>query len=196
MYKKIFTGLILIVLFTVTATAQKQKARHSFSFSPTEFLLDGEPFQIISGEMHPARIPAESWRHRIKMAKAMGCNTIAVYIFWNFHEAAEGIFDFASGNHNLGEFIRIVQDEDMWLIVRPGPYVCAEWELGGIPPYLLRIPDIKFRCMDPRYMSAAERYISKLAEVIKPYLITNGGPALMVHIENDYGSHGHDRNYI
>ena len=196
MYKKIFTGLILIVLFTVTATAQKQKARHTFSFSPTEFLLDGEPFQIISGEMHPARIPAEYWRHRIKMAKAMGCNTIAVYIFWNFHEAGEGIFDFATGNHNLGEFIRTVQDEDMWLIVRPGPYVCAEWELGGIPPYLLRIPDIKLRCMDPRYMAAAERYIIRLAEEIRPYLITRGGPVLMLQIENEYGSFGNDRNYM
>jgi len=74
------------------------------------------------------------------MAKAMGCNTISAYIFWNYHEPEEGVYDFTSDNHNISEFIKTVQDEDMWLILRPGPYVCAEWELGGIPPYLLRIP--------------------------------------------------------
>ena len=146
--------------------------------------------------MHPARIPSEYWRHRIRMAKAMGCNTISAYIFWNYHESEEGVYDFTTGNHNIGEFIKIVQEEDMWLILRPGPYVCAEWELGGIPPYLLRIPDIKLRCMDPRYMAAAERYIARLAEEIKPYLITKGGPILMIQIENEYGSFGSDKNYL
>ena len=130
------------------------------------------------------------------MAKAMGCNTIAAYIFWNYHESEEGIYDFTTENHNIGEFIKTVQDEDMWLILRPGPYVCAEWELGGIPPYLLRIPDIKLRCMDPRYMAAAERYITRLAEEIRPYQITKGGPLLMLQIENEYGSFGNDRNYL
>jgi beta-galactosidase len=159
-------------------------------------LLDESPFQIISGEMHPSRIPAIYWRNRIQMAKAMGCNTISVYIMWNYHEQQEGFFDFESENRNLGEFFRIVQEEGLWLIVRPGPYVCAEWEFGGIPPYLLRIPDIKLRCMDPRYMAAAERYMVKLAAVIKPFLITNGGPVLMMQVENEYGSFGNDRNYI
>ncbi|MCJ7448761.1 MAG: beta-galactosidase [Bacteroidales bacterium] len=196
MYKRFLLSLTIIVFLTIAATAQKQKVKHTFSLSPAEFILDGEPFQIISGEMHPARIPAEYWRHRIQMAKAMGCNTISVYIFWNYHESEEGIFDFTTENHNLGEFIKTVQDEDMWLIVRPGPYVCAEWELGGIPPYLLRIPDIKLRCMDPRYMAAAERYIVRLAEEIRPYLITRGGPILMIQIENEYGSFGNDRNYL
>jgi beta-galactosidase len=196
MYKRFLLSLTIIVFLTITATAQKQKAKHTFSLSPSEFILDGGPFQIISGEMHPARIPAEYWRHRIKMAKAMGCNTISVYIFWNYHESEEGIFDFTTENHNLGEFIKTVQDEDMWLIVRPGPYVCAEWELGGIPPYLLRIPDIKLRCMDTRYMAAAERYIVRLSEEIRPYLITKGGPILMIQIENEYGSFGNDRNYL
>ena len=130
------------------------------------------------------------------MAKAMGCNTISVYIMWNYHEQEEGVFDFETGNRNLAQFFNIVQEEGLWLIVRPGPYVCAEWELGGIPPYLLRIPDIKLRCMDPRYMAAAERYIAKLAEVVKPFQITNGGPLLLLQIENEYGSFGNDRNYI
>jgi len=183
-------------MFSASVTGFSQKGKHTFEFSETEFLLDKKPFQIISGEMHPARIPVEYWRHRIQMAKAMGCNTISAYIFWNFHESQEGVYDFETENHNLAQFFQIVQEEEMFLIVRPGPYVCAEWELGGIPPYLLRIPDIKVRCMDPRYMAAAERYIGKLAEVIKPYMVTKGGPLLMVQIENEYGSYGNDRNYM
>lgn len=176
--------------------SQKQKSRHTFSLGTTEFLLDGNSFQIIGGEMHPSRIPAAYWRNRIQMAKAMGCNTISVYIMWNYHESQEGVYDFESENRNLAEFFRIVDEEGLWLIVRPGPYVCAEWEFGGIPPYLLRIPDIKLRCMDTRYMAAAEKYMAKLAAVIKPFLITNGGPVLMLQIENEYGSFGNDRNYI
>jgi beta-galactosidase len=196
MYKRFILSLTAVILLTVATSAQKQRAKHTFSLGTSEFLLDGNPFQIISGEMHPARIPVEYWRHRIQMAKAMGCNTIGVYIFWNYHESEEGVFDFSTGNHNLSEFFKIVQDEDMWLLVRPGPYVCAEWELGGIPPYLLRIPDIKLRCMDPRYMAAAERYITRLATELKPWLFTNGGPILMVQVENEYGSYGNDRNYM
>ena len=196
MYKRFILSLTAVILLTVATSAQKQRAKHTFSLGTSEFLLDGNPFQIISGEMHPARIPFEYWRHRIQMAKAMGCNTIGVYIFWNYHESEEGVFDFSTGNHNLSEFFKIVQDEDMWLLVRPGPYVCAEWELGGIPPYLLRIPDIKLRCMDPRYMAAAERYITRLATELKPWLFNNGGPILMVQVENEYGSYGNDRNYM
>jgi len=196
MMRKVIITLLVVFMLPVALTAQKKKASHTFALGTTEFLLDGAPYQIISGELHPARIPVEYWRHRIQMAKAMGCNTISVYIFWNYHESEEGVFDFTTANRDLQAFFRIVQDEGMWLIVRPGPYVCAEWELGGIPPYLLRIPDIKLRCMDPRYMAAAERYIGRLAEEIKPYLITNGGPLLMLQIENEYGSFGNDRNYL
>src|SRR6185436_17658976 len=99
--------LLLLFLFTVFVSNAQQ--RHKFSLSPSDFLLDGKPFQIISGEIHPARIPHEYWRHRIRMAKAMGCNTIAVYIFWNYHESKQGIFDFKNDNHNIAEFIRICQ---------------------------------------------------------------------------------------
>jgi len=169
---------------------------HSFTFSGTEFLLDGKPFQIISGEMHPARIPAEYWQHRIRMAKAMGCNTIAAYIFWNYHEEKEGVYDFSTWNRDIRKFVKIAQEEGMWVILRPGPYVCAEWDFGGIPPYLLRIPDLKVRCMDERYMKAATNYITALAREIKPLQITEGGPVLMLQVENEYGSYGNDRDYM
>jgi beta-galactosidase len=195
--RSILILMVIVMGFLVTSSSLSgQKIKHTFKFSETEFLLDDAPFQIISGEIHPARIPAEYWKHRIQVAKSMGCNTISAYIFWNYHESEEGIYDFTTGNHNIAEFIKAVQDEDMWLILRPGPYVCAEWELGGIPPYLLRIPDIKLRCMDQRYMAAAERYIARLAEEIRPFQITKGGPVLMLQIENEYGSFGNDRNYL
>lgn len=193
--RKILILLVTVIILTSVET-RGQKAKNTFKLGEKEFLLNDKPFQIISGEMHPARIPVEYWRHRIKMAKAMGCNTISIYIFWNYQEPEDGVFDFSTGNHNLVEFFKIVRDEGMWLLVRPGPYVCAEWDLGGIPPYLLRIPDIKLRCMDARYMAAAERYMIKLAKEIKPFLITNGGPILMLQVENEYGSFANDRNYI
>lgn len=189
-------AIFFLILFAPVLTGQAQKAKHRFELGDSTFLLDKKPFQIISGEMHPARIPEQYWRQRIEMAKAMGCNTISAYIFWNYQEPEEGVYDFTTGNRNLAEFFNIVKDEDMWLILRPGPYVCAEWDLGGIPSYLLRYPDIKLRCMDPRYMAAAEKYIASLAEVIKPFLVTKGGPLLMLQIENEYGSYANDRNYL
>ena len=186
-------SLLFSLFFSFTLFAQ---TKHSFQLTPGHFLLDGKPLQIISGEMHPARIPKEYWRHRIRMTKAMGCNTIAAYVFWNYHETKEGRFDFTTGNHNIAEFIRICKEEGMWVLLRPGPYVCAEWDFGGLPPYLLKIPDIKIRCMDPRYMLAVTRYVNRLSKEIKSLQCTNGGPVLMVQIENEYGSYGNDRNYL
>lgn len=196
MAKKIIVTLTLMSLLLFVTCLHLNGQKHSFRLTTTDFILDDKPFQIISGEIHPARVPSEYWQQRIRMAKAMGCNTIAAYIFWNYHETSEGVYDFSTGSHNLKKFIELVKGEGMWLILRPGPYVCAEWELGGIPPYLLRIPDIKVRCMDPRYMKAVERYMGKLAAEFKPYLITNGGPVIMVQVENEYGSYGNDRNYM
>ncbi|HWA82444.1 MAG TPA: beta-galactosidase family protein [Fimbriimonadaceae bacterium] len=180
----------------ITALACALAMSHTFQLHGDDFLLDGKPFRIISGEMHPARIPAEYWRHRIRMAKAMGCNTIAAYIFWNYQEPQDGKFDFKSTNHDVAKFIKIAQEEGMWVLLRPGPYVCAEWDFGGIPPYLLRYPDLKVRCMDPRYMSAVERYLKRLATEVRPLQVTRGGPILMVQVENEYGSYGNDRDYV
>ncbi|RJQ65254.1 MAG: beta-galactosidase [Stygiobacter sp.] len=184
-------AIIILPLFLFA-----QKAKHNFAFNADDFLLDGKPFQMISGEIHPARVPKEYWRHRIQMAKAMGCNTIAAYIFWNYHESSPGKFDFKSENRDIAQFVKIAQEEGMWVLFRPGPYVCAEWDFGGLPPYLLKIPDIKVRCMDERYMKAVERYLKEMAKLIKPLLVTNGGPILMVQIENEYGSFGNDKIYL
>ena len=194
MKKLLLTGCLALSCWM--AQAQADKKPHVFSLGRSEFLLDGKPYQIISGEMHPARIPKEYWRHRIQMAKAMGCNTIAAYVFWNYHELTEGNFDFKTGNRDIAEFVRICREENMWVLFRPGPYVCAEWEFGGLPPYLLRIPDIKVRCLDPRYMAAVERYVKALAAQVRDLQVNKGGPILMVQVENEYGSFGNDRNYL
>jgi len=119
-----------------------------------------------------------------------------MYVFWNYHETEPGRFDFQTGNHNIAGFIRLVQDEGMWVMLRPGPYVCAEWDFGGLPSYLLGIPDIKVRCMAPRYTAAAERYIKALALQIKDLQVTKGGPIIMIQAENEYGSYGNDRDYM
>jgi beta-galactosidase len=186
---------ILLVFFTCAGLFAQNKT-HQFTLGKDDFLLDGKPFQMISGEMHPARIPAAYWRHRIQMAKAMGCNSIAAYVFWNYHETIQGKFDFSTENRNVREFVKICGEEGMWVILRPGPYVCAEWDFGGIPPYLLKIPDIKIRCMDPNYMSAVTRYINALAKEIVSMQCSKGGPIIMVQIENEYGSYGNDKEYM
>jgi beta-galactosidase len=193
--RRILTFATLFFLSLISQVTSSQ-TRHSFALSPSAFLLDGKPFQIIGGELHPARIPREYWKHRIQMAKAMGCNTIAMYVFWNYHEEKEGQFDFTTGNKNLGEFIRLCKEENMWVLLRPGPYVCAEWGWGGLPPYLLRIPDISIRNMDARYMAAVKRYVDRMSAVIKPHLVTNGGNIVMVQVENEYGSFSNDRKYM
>lgn len=187
---------ICYFLILIVCTTSFSQTKHQFTFSKTEFLLDGKPLQIISGEMHPARIPKEYWRHRIQMAKAMGCNTIAAYIFWNYHEVKPGVFDFKTENRDIADFIRICQQEGMWILFRPGPYVCAEWDFGGLPTSLLKIPDIKIRCMDSRYMQEVNNYIKRLASEIKNLQCTYGGPILMVQIENEYGSFGNDKKYL
>ncbi|HKR75363.1 MAG TPA: beta-galactosidase [Rhodanobacter sp.] len=178
-------------------TLKPDGRKHRFELSRQHFLLDGKPFQIMSGEMHPIRIPAEYWRQRIQMAKAMGLNTIAIYLMWNALESEPGVFDLKSGSRDFAKFIRICQEEGMWVYLRPGPYICGEWDFGGLPPYLLRHPHIRVRDKDdPDYMSAVRRYIATVAPVVQPLLAENGGPILMVQVENEYASFGKDLGYL
>lgn len=190
------SALVVAIVAVGAGLQARANAQHRFTLSPSEFLYDGQPLQIISCEMHPARIPVEYWPHRIRMAKAMGCNTIAAYIFWNYHEPVEGRFDFTTGNRDIAAFFRLVQAEGLHAIVRPGPYVCAEWDFGGLPVYLLKDPEMRVRSMYPPFLRAAERYMAAFADVIRPVLITHGGPILMLQVENEYGSYGNDRNYM
>lgn len=188
--------IFVLLLFGIAGGTLCAQERHHFRLNKEGFFLDGKPFQIISGEMHPARIPREYWLHRIRMARAMGCNTIAVYVFWNYHEPEQGHWNFQTGNHDIAAFVRLCQAEGMWVLLRPGPYVCAEWDWGGLPAWLLKIPDIRVRCMDPRYISAVGNYVARLSREIVPLQCDHGGPILMVQVENEYGSYGNDRNYV
>lgn len=154
-----------------------------------EFMLDGKPFQIRSAEIHPQRVPREYWRHRIQTAKAMGLNTIAFYVFWNQLEQADGSWDF-SGRNDIAAFIDLCQEEGMWVLFRPGPYVCGEWDLGGLPTYLIKDDVTPLRnTKNPQFMEAQTRYLEKMAEIAAPRLSKNGGPILMVQLENEYGSY-------
>jgi beta-galactosidase len=166
-----------------------------FSLGSKDFLLNGKPLQMISGEMHYTRIPKEYWRHRMKMAKAMGLNSIGTYIFWNAHEPTPGKYDF-SGNNNIAEFIKIAGEEGLWVVLRPSPYVCAEWEFGGYPWWLLKDSTLKVRTNDPGFVAAYTNYINKLAKEIVPLLSIHGGNILMVQIENEYGSYSDDKSYL
>ncbi len=158
-------------------------------------MLDGKPFQIISGEMHYPRIPRAYWRSRLKMAKAMGLNTITTYVFWNVHEPQPGVYDF-SGQNDVAEFIREAQEEGLFVLLRPGPYVCAEWDFGGYPSWLLKDHAIVVRSSDPRFMEPATRWLHRLGQELAPLQLANGGPILTVQVENEYGSFGEDHAYM
>ncbi len=196
-------SLIALSLAATLTHAQygSKPAQHTFTFGGVnneDFLLDGKAFQLRGGEIDPGRVPAAYWRHRIRMAKAMGLNTICPYIFWNDHERTEGKFDFKTESRNIGQFFRICKEEGMWVYLRPGPYVCGEWDGGGLPSYLWKYPDTKFRAMgNTRFTDPIARYFHELAKVVKPNMLVNGGSIIMVQIENEYGSYPkHDRSYI
>ena len=159
------------------------------------FMLNGKPFVVKAAELHYPRIPRPYWEHRIKMCKALGMNTICLYVFWNIHEQREGEFDF-TGQNDVAEFCRLAQKNGMYVIVRPGPYVCAEWEMGGLPWWLLKKKDIALREDDPYFLERVRLFENKVGEQLAPLTIQNGGPIIMVQVENEYGSYGTNKKYV
>jgi beta-galactosidase len=192
---KLILAVVLNLMWLGSAAAADAPAKHTFAIGTNDFLLDGARFQIRCGEVHAARVPAEYWRNRLQMAKAMGLNTVCAYLFWNQIEFQPGKFDW-SGQANVMEFCKIAQEEGLWVILRPGPYACAEWDGGGLPWWLLKNDDIKLRTRDPRFMAAATNYLREVAKQFGPLQITHGGPILMVQVENEYGSFGTDTEYM
>ena len=170
-------------------------AAQTFKVGQKTFLLDGKPFVIKAAEMHYPRIPRPYWEHRIQMCKALGMNTICIYVFWNIHEQREGEFNFTD-NNDVAAFCRLAQKNGMYVIVRPGPYVCAEWEMGGLPWWLLKKKDIRLREQDPYFMERVKLFEQKVGEQLAPLTIQNGGPIIMIQVENEYGSYGEDKPYI
>jgi beta-galactosidase len=193
----ILRSLLLATIGTATFLSAQTTAgsSHTFTVSGKQFLMDGAPYQIISGEMHYPRVPRAYWRDRFRKARAMGLNTITTYVFWNVHEPRQGVYDF-SGQNDVAEYIREAQAEGLNVILRPGPYVCAEWELGGYPSWLLKDPKLVLRSTDPSYTAAVNRWFARLGQEIKPLLLKNGGPIIAVQVENEYGSAGSDQAYL
>lgn len=186
--------LLLLLAPLASAFAQQQPA-HTFAVQGGKFLLDGKPFQIVSGEMHYQRIPREYWRARFRMAKALGLNSVTTYVFWNVHEPSPGVYDF-SGNNDVAEFVREAQQEGLWVILRPGPYACAEWDFGGYPAWLLKDHSIVLRSRDPKFLIPARQWMLRLGQEVSGLQVGNGGPILLVQVENEYGSFGDDHEYM
>lgn len=185
----VFTGASISSSANLRAQVPAPAAPHTFAVQGKDFVFDGKPYQVISGEMHYPRVPRAYWRDRFRKARAMGLNTITTYAFWNLHEPHPGVFDFA-GQNDLAEYIREAQQEGLHVILRPGPYVCAEWELGGYPSWLLKDRALVLRSMDPKYNAAVQAWFLRLGREIRPLLLKNGGPIIAVQVENEYGAYG------
>ena len=193
MKKYTFLIVIYCLIFSFEMMAQ---SKHQFEIKGGEFVFDGNAIKIYSGEMHFARVPKEYWRHRLKMMKAMGLNTVATYVFWNYHEVSPGNWDFKTGNKNIAEFIKTAGEEGLMVILRPGPYACAEWEFGGYPWWLQKEQSLVIRSNNKAFLDSSNTYIQQLAKQIKPLLVTNGGPVIMVQAENEFGSYVAQRKDI
>lgn len=167
----------------------------TFEISKNEFLKDGRPIKIISGAVHYFRNMPDTWEDIFKKLKALGCNCVETYCAWNMHEKQKGTYDF-SGILDIAKFIKIAQSEDLMVIVRPGPYICAEWEFGGLPWWIQTDENMEIRCMNSEYISCFDQYLEKLFEQIRPMLCTNGGPIIMLQCENEYGYYGDDKQYL
>lgn len=166
-----------------------------FQIKNNTFLRNGKPIKIISGAVHYFRNMPDTWDDIFKKLKALGCNCVETYCAWNMHEKIQGQYDF-SGNLDIAAFIRMAQKEDLMVIVRPGPYICAEWEFGGLPWWILANDDMEIRCMNKQYIQCFEDYLDKLFEEIRPLLCTNGGLIIMLQCENEYGYYGDDKDYL
>ncbi|HEY1194742.1 glycoside hydrolase family 35 protein [Flavobacterium sp.] len=187
---------LLLIGFLFYLTAFNSRAQNSFTAGKNQFELNGKPFVIRAAELHYPRIPREYWEHRIQMCKAMGMNTICIYTFWNLHEQKEGVYDF-SGQNDVAAFVELIKKNGMYCIVRPGPYVCAEWDMGGLPWWLLKKDGVEVRKLqDAFYMKSVGSYLNKIGQELAPFQIQNGGNIIMVQVENEYGVWGDDGQYM
>ncbi len=187
---------LLFIAFLALLTQQvNAQQTQTFAINDSAFMLNGKPTIIRCGEMHFARIPKQYWRHRLQMAKAMGLNAVCAYLFWNMHEKEPGKFTW-EGQSDAAEFCKIAQQEGLYVILRPGPYSCAEWEMGGFPWWLLKDKTMKLRTQHPYYLERCKQYLAEVGRKLGPLQIMNGGPIIMVQVENEYGSFGNDKEYL
>lgn len=187
-HMKIYSKYLYVIIFVLSINSifsQTQKGK--FEIKDGHFLLNGKEFMIHSGELHYPRVPSEYWKHRLQMMKAMGLNTVTTYVFWNYHEESPGKWNF-SGEKDLRKFIKTAQEVGLYVIIRPGPYVCAEWEFGGYPWWLQNIKGLKIREDNEPFLAETKKYITQLYDQIKDLQINDGGPVIMVQAENEFGS--------
>lgn len=189
--------LLIVALVLRTEAAVQAQTAHTLpvTIAGDHFERGGEPYQIISGAIHYVRVPRADWRDRLEKARAMGLNTVETYVFWNLHEPRPGVFDF-SGQLDVAAFVRMAQQQGLNVILRPGPYICAEWDAGGLPAWLFADPALKVRSSDPRFLAAADRYLARLGKELSGLQAAHGGPIIAVQIENEYGSYGNDKTYV
>lgn len=196
--KPLFLALSLTMAsMTVSAAAPQapEVTKGTFEAGKGTFMLNGEPFVVKAAELHYPRIPRQYWDQRIKLCKALGMNTVCLYVFWNAHEPQPDQFDF-TGQNDLAEFVRLCEENGMYVILRPGPYVCAEWEMGGLPWWQLKKKDIKLRESDPYFIERVDKFQKAVADQVGGMTIADGGPIIMVQVENEYGSYGIDKPYV
>ncbi len=193
MLKKI--SVLILLVWVISFVGFAQKKMHTFQIANGQFLYDGKAIQIHSGEMHYPRVPKEYWRHRMQMMKAMGLNAVSTCVFWNYHNTAPGVWDFKSENRDLAQYIKTAQEVGLFVILRPGPYVCAEWEFGGYPWWLQNNKNIAIRNNQP-FLDSCKVYVNKLAEQVRNLQVTHGGPIIMVQVENEFGSYMSQRTDI
>ena len=167
----------------------------AFAIQDNAFTLDGQPFRILSGAIHYFRVPRSYWDDRLYKARAMGLNTVETYVAWNLHEPRPGEFHFED-NLDIATFIETAARHDLKVILRPGPYICSEWDFGGLPAWLLKDPQMRIRCAYPPFLQAVDRFFEALLPRIAPLQVTRGGPVIMAQIENEYGSYGDDKTYL
>jgi beta-galactosidase len=166
-----------------------------FAIGTTDFELDGRPHRILAGALHYFRVHPDLWADRIRKARLMGLNAIETYVAWNQHEPHRGEWR-ADGDLDLGGFLDLVAAEGMHAIVRPGPYICAEWDNGGLPAWLFRDPEVGVRRSEPHYVAAVSDYLRRVYEIVAPRQVDAGGPVILVQIENEYGAYGSDKAYL
>lgn len=195
MKKRIFPSLLSLSVALFVLVGCQRPMGKSFTIGEGSFLLDGKPFVVKAGEVHFPRIPREYWEHRIQMVKAQGMNTVCIYVFWNYHEPQPDQFCF-DGQADVRAFVKLCQKHGLYVIVRPGPYCCAEWEMGGLPWWLLRKPDINLRSLDPYFMERVRKFEAALAAQLADLQLTKGGPIIMVQVENEFGGYGTDKPYV
>ena len=193
--RRTLIGMAVVGCVLAWAGAASGQATPRFAIGDQDFLLDGQRLQIRCGEIHFARVPREYWGHRLRLCKAMGLNTVCAYLFWNYHQWDQARFDW-SGQADAAEFCRLAQQEGLWVILRPGPYACAEWEGGGLPWWLLKNENIRMRSRDPDFIVAGRAWLKEVGRILGPMQITRGGPILMVQVENEYGFYGDDAQYM